>query len=63
MQSLDGRSDAASEMFDTPCLGDGKEGERDEWEGRTRGKLKIQQTEGERPLGKAGPCIIEEGDW
>ena len=46
MQSLDGRSDAASEMFDTPCLGDGKEGERDEWEGRTRGKLKIQQTEG-----------------
>ena len=46
MQSFHGRSDAASEMFDTPCLGDGKKGERDEWEGRTRGKLKIQQTEG-----------------
>ena len=34
MQSFHGRSGAASEMFDTPCLGTWEEGRGDELGGR-----------------------------
>ena len=53
MQSFHGRSEAASEMFDTPCLATGKERRGDELGGGGgywgKSKLKILQTESQTP--------------
>ena len=39
MQSFHGRSEAASEMFDTPCLATGKERRGDELGGGKKGGI------------------------